>query len=125
MPSVTSTGPTACSTSARTWSAGRRPRPRALPSRRSPARAAAPPPSFLATVPPRRVPGRARPLQGGIERGGAGEPAVDVDHLAVDPATRPGEEGDRLGHVLRLAEALQRSGIREVGDGGVVLAVEE
>src|ERR1039457_3102551 len=57
--------------------------------------------------------------------GRLGEAAVGEDDLAVDPAGGAGEEGDGLGDVLGLAEALEGGGLGQVRDGRVVLSVEE
>lgn len=67
-----------------------------------------------------------RQARGRVVRGpGLGDPAVAVDHLAVDPAGRAGEERDDLGDVPRLAEALERGGLGESGDRFVVHALQE
>ena len=57
---------------------------------------------------------------------GSDDAAVGAQHLAVDPAAvGAGEEGDGVGDVLRLAEALQRGQLRHAIDDLLRLAVEE
>ena len=51
--------------------------------------------------------------------------AVGVEDLAVDPAGRAGQEGDDLGDVVGLAQALQRRLGGDPVDQLLRLAVEE